>query len=93
VDDRTNMKFVQALAVASQLALLMGACVLVGLVGGYFLDRSLGTSPLFLMVGSILGMVAGIYSVAKTTRFVLGVINKSDSSQSNSNQGRESEEG
>ena len=88
MDERTNLKFVQALAVASQLALLMGACVVVGLVGGFFLDRWLGTSPLFLIVGSILGMVAGIYSVAKTTRFVLGVINKS-----NDNQGRDREEG
>ena len=57
----------QTLAVASQLAVVLAACVLIGIFGGAFLDEKLGTSPLMLILGSILGTTAGIYSMWKTT--------------------------
>ena len=31
--------------------------------GGYFVDRLLGTLPLFLLVGLVVGFVAGLYYV------------------------------
>ena len=37
---------------------LTASVVLFG-VGGYFLDRQFGTLPLFLVVGTVLGMVGG----------------------------------
>jgi F0F1-type ATP synthase assembly protein I len=66
-----DLKPVEALAVASQLGFVLGAAVLLGIVGGSFLDGRLGTSPLMLILGSILGMVAGIYSAAQMAKFLL----------------------
>ncbi len=37
----------------------------VGLVGGYFLDRWLGTEPWLVLVGLLLGTVAGFYGMFK----------------------------
>lgn len=68
---RMDLGAVEALAVGSQLAILLAAAVVVGIFGGSLLDRQFGTSPLFLVVGSIVGMVAGIYSVVKTTKFLI----------------------
>jgi len=31
--------------------------------GGYFVDRLLGTLPLFLLVGLVMGFVAGLYYI------------------------------
>lgn len=31
--------------------------------GGYWLDKWLGTLPLFMLVGSLLGFVAGLYVI------------------------------
>jgi ATP synthase protein I len=68
---RIDLGAAQTLAVASQLAFVLAACVLIGILGGSFLDARLGTSPLLLILGSILGTVAGIYSMWKTTSFLL----------------------
>jgi ATP synthase protein I len=66
-----NLSGAQTLAVASQLAVVLAACVLIGIFGGSFLDARLGTSPLLLILGSILGTAAGIYSMWKTTSLML----------------------
>jgi F0F1-type ATP synthase assembly protein I len=39
--------------------------VLLCLGGGYWLDRRLGTAPLFLLVGGGFGLFAGLYSFFK----------------------------
>jgi F0F1-type ATP synthase assembly protein I len=44
---------------------LIGAILLFGLIG-YGLDRWRGTSPWFLVGGLILGIVVGMYELAKT---------------------------
>ena len=68
---RMDLGAVEALAVASQLGFVLGAAVLIGIFGGSFLDTRFGTSPLFLIAGSILGMAAGIYSAAQLAKFLL----------------------
>jgi F0F1-type ATP synthase assembly protein I len=40
---------------------------LIGIFAGAYLDEKLGWSPLFLILGSVLGTTAGIYSMWKTT--------------------------
>jgi F0F1-type ATP synthase assembly protein I len=40
--------------------------VLLGLYGGYKLDRRLGVLPLFTIIGSLLGMGGGMYSIYRT---------------------------
>ena len=44
---------------------LIGAIILLGGIG-YAVDRWLGTSPWFLVGGLILGIVVGMYELAKT---------------------------
>jgi F0F1-type ATP synthase assembly protein I len=43
---------------------LVGAIVVLG-AGGYFADRWLGTSPWLLVTGLLLGIVVGLYEVAR----------------------------
>lgn len=42
------------------LGLLNASCLLIGLALGWLADSSLHTLPLFLMVGLILGVAAGV---------------------------------
>lgn len=42
------------------------ASVLLGVGGGYWLDRKLGSSPWLLLVGSGIGLFAGFYQFYKT---------------------------
>jgi len=42
------------------IGLLNAICVGAGLTAGWFVDRALGTLPLFLFVGLILGIACGV---------------------------------
>jgi F0F1-type ATP synthase assembly protein I len=44
---------------------LIGAIVVLG-GAGYFVDQWLGTSPWLVFTGLLLGVVAGLYELAKT---------------------------
>jgi ATP synthase protein I len=48
-----------ALAQASALGLVFVVAIVLGLAGGWWLDRHLGTSPFGLLLGLLLGTVAG----------------------------------
>jgi len=68
---RFNVGAVESLAVASQLGFILVAAVLIGIVGGAWLDGRFGTSPLWLIVGSVLGMFGGMYSVWQMGKYLL----------------------
>lgn len=68
---RMDSSIVQALAIASQMGILLGAAVIVGLLLGSWLDSALGTSPLFAILGSLVGLASGIYSSAQLAMFIL----------------------
>jgi ATP synthase protein I len=44
--------------------------VVLGFMAGYFLDRWLGTSPLFLILFFFIGLAAGIANVIRTANAV-----------------------
>jgi F0F1-type ATP synthase assembly protein I len=44
------------------LGLMNALCLAAGLVGGWFADQALGTLPLFLFVGLVLGIAASVYA-------------------------------
>lgn len=67
-----NLSVWQALIVASQLGFVLAAGVTVGLFAGWYLDSITHTSPLFIMLGALLGMIAGLYGCAQMVRDVLG---------------------
>ena len=46
-------------------------CVVVGIVGGVWLDRLVGTLPLFTLLGVLLGTVAAFYGVYKLVQPLL----------------------
>lgn len=79
-----NLGGAETLAVASQLAVVLAACVLIGIFGGSFLDARLGTGPLLLIVGAILGTAAGIYTMWQTTSFLLDRFERKKNANTNS---------
>lgn len=42
------------------LGLMNAMCLAVGLIGGWFADQAAGTLPLFLLLGLIVGVGAGV---------------------------------
>jgi ATP synthase protein I len=49
------------------LGLSLAVCILLGLGGGYWLDRRLGTGPWLLLLGGVFGMAAAGYQFYKAT--------------------------
>jgi F0F1-type ATP synthase assembly protein I len=55
----------QAVAISTQFGFLMAASVLVGMAAGWLLDRWTGVGLIAVVVGAMLGMIAGVYSVVR----------------------------
>ena len=53
--------------IAYAAAISLFASVVAGLIVGWLLDRWLGTSPWLLVVGLLLGAVAGFYEFIRST--------------------------
>ncbi|MDZ5711246.1 AtpZ/AtpI family protein [Jeotgalibacillus haloalkalitolerans] len=51
-------------AILSQLT----GSVLIGIFGGRWLDRQTETEPLFMIIGLLLGLSAGIYAMLRTVK-------------------------
>ncbi len=51
----------------------IGVCIVLGVLGGLWLDNKLDTKPLFVIVGLILGIIIAFYGVY---RMILPNINK-----------------
>jgi ATP synthase protein I len=58
-------RFARELTLAMELPFVLVSAVLTGGFLGYFLDRWLGTAPLFVIVLGILGTYAGIREVVR----------------------------
>ena len=59
------------LALFSEIGIVLFATTLLGVLAGYWLDRQLGTLPLLVIVGLVLGMAAGAIAVYRLiTRFL-----------------------
>ena len=43
----------------------MAFCVVTGVLGGLWVDRQIGTVPLFIIAGVIVGAIAAFYGVYK----------------------------
>ena len=67
-DDRKEL--FDALLTYGTLGIEMGLSLVIGLGIGYYLDRHLGTSPVFLIIFMIFGLAAGmkrLYTLWKRT--------------------------
>lgn len=50
------------------LGMLNALCLAAGMVAGWVVDGALGTSPLLLLVGLVVGVVAGIFATRAELR-------------------------
>jgi F0F1-type ATP synthase assembly protein I len=51
------------LALLSEIGLILLATTLIGVLAGYWLDRQIGTLPIFVLIGLAVGLAAGALSV------------------------------
>lgn len=57
------IKYLRYLNLALSFGISMVLTILLGVYGGDWLDRRLGTSPVFLLLGIFLGIGAGFYNL------------------------------
>ncbi|PLT35871.1 AtpZ/AtpI family protein [Bacillus sp. V5-8f] len=65
---RNNRYPLKAMALMSTILSQLAGSLLVGIFVGRWLDEKLGAAPLFLVVGLLLGLAAGIFSMLRTVR-------------------------
>lgn len=63
-----DQKELNLLAIASQLGFSIAGPLIVFILGGIFLDRKVGTSPLFLLIGVVFGLVGAGYAMYDLVR-------------------------
>ena len=44
-------------------AFYIGLCIMLGILGGVWLDNKLSTQPIFVLIGLILGLVLGFWGL------------------------------
>lgn len=72
VERMSPSPLLRSLALGMQLGLTVALPLLVGVLGGRFLDRSFGTAPLFLLSGIILATILSLALVVREVRDVIG---------------------
>lgn len=63
--DRNQLRL---LAIASQVGFGIAGPLIVFIGGGVFLDKKVGTSPLFLLIGMVFGMIGAGYAMYDLVR-------------------------
>jgi ATP synthase protein I len=58
----------KALGELSTVGLTLVVATVLGLAGGYYLDRWLGTSPWLTLIGLLLGIAAGFVNLFRTVK-------------------------
>lgn len=60
-------------ALFSEVGLVLLVTILAGILAGYWVDQQLGTIPIFVLVGLVVGMTAGAVAVYRLIqRFLTG---------------------
>lgn len=52
----------------SSIGIMFVACVVIGYVIGYYLDKFLGTSPYLMLIFTVFGMIAGFLELMKVAK-------------------------
>lgn len=66
----------QAMALMSAIVSQLVGSILIGIFAGRWLDRRWGTDPVFLIIGLLLGLSAGVYSMLLSIRHFYSGENK-----------------
>ena len=56
----------------------VATCIVLGVVGGLFLDNLTGTKPLFVLLGIVLGVVVAFWGSYKMVQPILNASNAKD---------------
>ncbi|MFB3883052.1 MAG: AtpZ/AtpI family protein [Armatimonadota bacterium] len=62
----------RTLGMIGGLGFQLGLTVLLGALGGYYLDKRWGTGPWLLLVGTLLGTGAGFYEIIRALNMFQG---------------------
>ncbi|MBI2219596.1 MAG: AtpZ/AtpI family protein [Acidobacteria bacterium] len=62
------MSTIKAIGALSTVGFSFVLAIVLGVAGGYYLDRWLGTSPWLFMLGFLFGLAAGVLNVVRTSR-------------------------
>lgn len=65
-----NLGVWQALAIASQIGVVFAVTVALGLLGGLYIDSVLRFSPMFTILGALVGVASGVYGCVQTVRLL-----------------------
>lgn len=65
---KENKKILSGLAIYGQLGVSMVMCVVVGFFTGKFLDNFFSTSPVFLIIFIIIGIIASYQTLFKISK-------------------------
>jgi ATP synthase protein I len=60
---RPDRRWIRQIGVLSGVGLTLVIATVLGLAGGYYLDRWLGTDPWLMLVGLVLGIAAGFVNL------------------------------
>lgn len=63
--NKKNRHPFQAMALMSGILSQLVGSILIGIFAGRWLDKVTGTEPLFLILGLLIGLAAGVYSMLK----------------------------
>jgi ATP synthase protein I len=66
--DRPDENASKSIGIAFDLGIRLGISVILGLGGGLLLDSWLHTSPIFTLVGMLLGIAAAMYTIWDVAR-------------------------
>jgi ATP synthase protein I len=64
--DRATLR---ALAMVSQLGFTIAAALGLGVLGGLWLDDRLGTRPVFIIIGTVVGLLSAAYVIRDLMTF------------------------
>jgi ATP synthase protein I len=63
---RDSVRVVRELAPYLGIGMTLAVTLLLGLLGGYWLDGRFGTRPLFILLGGVLGLALALYQFFRT---------------------------
>ena len=65
----------------SGLGWYVAACIVLGVAGGLGLDKLVGTSPLFMLLGTVLGTISAFWGLYKLVQPILNSAQRRDVSE------------
>jgi ATP synthase protein I len=68
VNRQERISTIKTIGALSTVGFSFVLAIVLGVAGGYYLDRWLGTSPWLFLLGFLFGLIAGVLNVVRTSR-------------------------